>query len=93
MGATGSNQGSVHLIWPLPRTLSIMPKRLASQIDENELTFNKKKTSGKRPSQAPEDEMGDFEDEWEDEVDLNENAIDVSKNDAMDNEDGMYIVS
>lgn len=70
-----------------------MPKRLASQIDENELTFNKKKTSGKRPSQAPEDEMGDFEDEWEDEVDLNENAIDVSKNDAMDNEDGMYIVS
>jgi len=70
-----------------------MPKRLASQIDEKELTSNKKKISGKRPSQAPEDEMGDFEDEWEDEIDSNENAIDVSKNDATDDEDGMYIVS
>jgi hypothetical protein len=70
-----------------------MPKRLASQIDEKELTSNKKKTSGKRPSQTPEDEMGDFEDEWEDEVEVNENTIDVSKNDATDNEDGMYIVS
>lgn len=70
-----------------------MPKRLASQLDEGELTSSKKKTSGKRPSQAPEDEMGDFEDEWEDEVDANENAIDASKNDATDNEDGMYIVS
>lgn len=70
-----------------------MPKRLASQLDEGELTSSKKKTSGKRPSQAPEDEMGDFEDEWEDEVDVNENAIDASKNDATDNEDGMYIVS
>jgi len=69
-----------------------MPKRLASQIDEKELTSNKKKTPGKRPSQATEDEMGDFEDEWEDEVDVNENAIDASKNDATDNEDGMYIV-
>ncbi len=70
-----------------------MSKRLASQLDEKELTSSKKKTSGKRHSQAPEDEMGDFEDEWEDEVDLNENAIDVSKNDATENEDGMYIVS
>ena len=70
-----------------------MPKRLASQLDEKELTSSKKKTSGKRPSQAAEDEMGDFEDEWEDEVDLNENAIDVSKNDATENEDSMYIVS
>ena len=70
-----------------------MPKRLASQLDEGEPTSSKKKTSGKRPSQAPEDEMGDFEDEWEDEVDLNENAVDVSKNDATENEDGMYIVS
>jgi len=66
-----------------------MPKRLASQIDEQELTSNKKNPSGKRPSQAPEDEMGDFEDEWEDEVDLNENAVDGPKNDAVDNEDGM----
>jgi hypothetical protein len=70
-----------------------MPKRPASQIDEKELTSNKKKTSGKRPSQAPEDEMGDFEDEWEDEVDSNENTIDGSRNDATDNEDGMCIVS
>lgn len=70
-----------------------MPKRLASQLDEGEPTSSKKKTSGKRPSQAPEDEMGDFEDEWEDEVDLDENAVDVSKNDATENEDGMYIVS
>ena len=66
-----------------------MPKRLASQISEQELTSNKKKPSGKRPSQVPEDEMGDFEDEWEDEVDLNENALDTSKNEASDNEDGM----
>ena len=66
-----------------------MPKRLASQVDEQELTPNKKDPSGKRPPQAPEDEMGDFEDEWEDEVDSNENAIDVPKNDAVDNEDGM----
>ena len=66
-----------------------MSKRLASQIDEQELTSNKKNPSGKRPSQALEDEMGDFEDEWEDEVDLNENAIEVPKSDATDNEDGM----
>lgn len=66
-----------------------MPKRLASQIDEQELTSNKKNPSGKRPSQAPEDEMGDFEDEWEDEVDLNENIVDGPKNDTLDSEDGM----
>jgi hypothetical protein len=65
-----------------------MSKRLASQIDEQELTSNKKKPSGKRPPQAPEDEMGDFEDEWEDEVDINENAIDISKNEATDDKDG-----
>jgi hypothetical protein len=69
-----------------------MPKRLASQVDEQGPTSNKKNPSGKRPSQMPEDEMGDFEDEWEDEVDVNEDVIDVSKNEATDHEHGMYIV-
>ena len=40
-------------------------------------------------SQAPEDEIGDFGDGWEDEANINETATGVSKKDIPDDEDGI----
>jgi ribosome assembly protein RRB1 len=62
-------------------------KRSAGHLDgvpESDQSL-KKGPSGRRPM-GEGDDMGDFEDEWEDEVDRDEEVVDGAKSDS---EDGM----
>lgn len=63
----------------------------ASRItNKREVTHVQRVNTGKvTPNQAPEDEIGNFGDGWEDEANSNETFTGVFKKDTPDNEDGM----
>ncbi|KAJ3507183.1 hypothetical protein NLJ89_g6454 [Agrocybe chaxingu] len=65
-----------------------MAKRPANETDVNGQPFQKVPASGKKREAVVEDEMGEFEDAWEDDLESDEEVVDA--NDEKD-EDGMDV--
>jgi len=61
-----------------------MPKRPANDTLPNGQPYSKAPVSGARREAAVEDEMGEFEDAWEDEVESDEEVIDGNEEDKED---------
>lgn len=68
-----------------------MSKRTATQIESSTRAgepFPKASSSGQRRASEAVDEMGEFEDNWEDEIESDEDAVDA-EDEAQDGALGM----
>ncbi|PPQ64506.1 hypothetical protein CVT26_002045 [Gymnopilus dilepis] len=66
-----------------------MSKRAANDAHDDQ-PFPKAPSGSKRENPVV-DEMGEFEDAWEDEIESDEDVVDASKPEEEDNEDGMDV--
>ena len=64
-----------------------MSKRAANDAHDGQ-PFPKAPSGSKRENPVV-DEMGEFEDAWEDEIESDEDVVDASKPEEEDNEDGL----
>jgi ribosome assembly protein RRB1 len=64
-----------------------MSKRSATEVVTEGQPYAKASSSGVRREPAAEDEMGEFEDAWEDEIESDEEVVDAE---AAEREDGKY---
>lgn len=64
-----------------------MPKRPANDTLEDVQAYTKVTASHSKRDVAPSDEMGEFEDAWEDELESDEEIV---EHEVEDNEDGQF---